>query len=103
MPQFPATINAIMSPKTGDVNVIEQTDRPFPEWHGLGSVILKTRAVAIHPVQPTMTYLFISTDVGRLCQRQLHRHLLPEQWTLARPAPYNCQIGNRWSDCHAPY
>jgi len=46
MSQFPATIKAITFSKTGDVDVIEKTDQPFPR-QGPGDVILKVRAVTI--------------------------------------------------------
>lgn len=43
MSQFPATVKAITYSKTGDVDVIEKTDQPFPQ-QGPGDVILKVRA-----------------------------------------------------------
>ena len=49
MSQFPETVKAITFSKTGDVDVIEKTDQPFPK-QGPGDVILKARAVAIYPV-----------------------------------------------------
>jgi len=43
MSQFPETVKAITHSKTGDVDVIEKTDQPFPK-QGPGDIILKVRA-----------------------------------------------------------
>ena len=40
MSQFPATVKAITFSKTGDVDVIERTEQPFPQ-QGPGDVLLK--------------------------------------------------------------
>ena len=57
MSQFPATVKAITFSKIGDVDVIEKTDRPFPQ-QGPGDVILKVRAIIVPP-QLTVTHLVV--------------------------------------------
>jgi hypothetical protein len=44
MSQFPSTVKAITFSKTGDVNVIEKTEQPFPQ-QGPGDVILKVNSL----------------------------------------------------------
>lgn len=44
MAQFPETVKAITYAKTGDVDVIEKTDQPFPKQDP-GEVIIKVRAI----------------------------------------------------------
>jgi hypothetical protein len=39
---FPKTIKAITIPRTGDVDVIEQTEQPFPEIKP-GNVVIKVQ------------------------------------------------------------
>ena len=41
--QFPKTMKAITFSKTGEVDVIEKTERPFPE-QGPGDIVVKVRA-----------------------------------------------------------
>ena len=50
MSQFPATIRAITFSKTGDINVIEETEQPFPK-QGPGDVILKVHATTVYPLR----------------------------------------------------
>ena len=44
MAQFPETIKAITYAKTGDIDVIEKTELPFPK-QGSGEVVIKVRAI----------------------------------------------------------
>ena len=48
MSQFPATVKAVTFSKTGDVDVIEETAKPFPK-QGPRDVILKVRATTTQP------------------------------------------------------
>jgi hypothetical protein len=48
MSQFPATVKAITFSKTGDIDVIEKTDQPFPQQNP-GDVILKVCVTTIRP------------------------------------------------------
>ena len=83
MSQFPETVKAITYSKTGDVDVIEKTDQPFPK-QGPGDVILKVQAIATSTLQLMVTYPIVTMHVGRVCRCELHRYLLQE-WTLSFP------------------
>ena len=48
MSQFPATIKAVTFSRTGDVDVIEETTKPFPE-QGPGDIILKVCVTTTQP------------------------------------------------------
>ena len=61
MSQFPATVKAITFSKTGDIDVIEKTDQPFPQ-QGPGDVILKVRVTTIRPLRLGVTYLVVTAD-----------------------------------------
>ena len=101
MTQSPATVKAITFSKTGDVDVIEKTDQPFPQ-QGPGDVILKVRATIMRPLWLAMAYLPAAVGVGRVCWCQFHRHLFQER-TLPYPPPRNHRDGSRWGDCRAPH
>lgn len=47
MSQFPATVKAITFSKTGDVDVIEKTEQPFPQ-QGPGDIILKVEYAGVN-------------------------------------------------------
>ena len=71
MSHFPATIKAITFSKTGDVDVIEKTEKPFPQ-RGPGDIILKVRAWIRRPPALMLNHLsrsFVTVGVGRVCRR----------------------------------
>jgi len=63
MSQFPSTVKALTFSKTGDVDVLEKTDQPFPQ-QGPGDVILKVRLMTTRPLASTPTHRFATMDVG---------------------------------------
>lgn len=48
MTQFPSTVKALTYSKTGDVDVLEKTEQPFPQ-QGPKDVILKVRPTRSEP------------------------------------------------------
>ena len=101
MSQFPETIKAITYSKTGNIDVIEKTDQPFPK-QGPGDVILKVRETVGRPLRLTRAYLLVIMHVGRIRWCEFHRHLL-QGWALPLPSPRNRWIGGRRSDRRTPY
>lgn len=68
---FPSKVQSITIAKTGDFDVIEKTEQPFPE-QAPGHIILK-----VCPVLP-LDHQFFSWVLGQICRCQLHRHLFPK-------------------------
>ena len=66
MTQFPSTVKALTYSKTGDIDVLEKTDQPFPQ-QGPKDVILKVRPTSLRLLQSTTIHLFAVVDVGRVC------------------------------------
>ena len=66
MSQFPSTVKALTFAKTGGIEVLEKTERPFPQ-QGPRDVILKVRPATIPPSAAAGN----STDCYRGCRSSM--------------------------------